>query len=128
MAVLGPEAVATLTIVFGVLFALLAGVVLMLLRISWDHLFQLVKQISSYPFSTVPLAILLWNCVAINFNAWQDNTEAIEAWSRIQSDSAHVFGIGTTLLAYARFSMIISATADLVDSVRERLAAFSRQP
>ncbi|HMB11024.1 hypothetical protein [Saliniramus sp.] len=128
MAVLGPEAVATLTIVFGVLFALLAGVVLMLLRISWDHLFHLVKQISSYPFSTVPLAILLWNCVAINFNAWQDNTEAIEAWSRIQSDSAHVFGIGTTLLAYARFSMIISATADLVDSVRERLAAFSRQP
>jgi len=128
MAVLGPEAVATLTIVFGVLFALLAGVVLMLLRISWDHLFHLVKQISSYPFSTVPLAILLWNCVAINFNAWQDNTEAIEAWSRIQSDSAHVFGIGTTLLAYASFSMIISATADLVDSVRERLAAFSRQP
>ena len=128
MAVLGPEAVATLTIVFGVLFALLAGVVFMLLRISWDQLFHLVKQISSYPFSTVPLAILLWNCVAINFNAWQVNTEAIEAWSRIQSDSAHVFGIGTTLLAYASFSMIISATADLVDSVRERLAALPQQP
>ncbi len=128
MAVLGPEAVATLTIVLGVLFALLAGVVFMLLRISWDQLFHLVKQISSYPFSTVPLAILLWNCVAINFNAWQDNTEAIEAWTRIQSDSAHVFGIGTTLLAYASFSMIISATADLVDSVRERLAAIPRQP
>lgn len=128
MAVLGPEAVATLTIVFGVLFALLAGVVFMLLRISWHQLFHLVKQISSYPFSTVPLAILLWNCVAINFNAWQDNTEAIEAWSRIQSDSAHVFGIGTTLLAYASFSMIISATADLVDSVRERLAALPQQP
>jgi len=128
MAVLGPEAVATLTIVLGVLFALLAGVVFMLLRISWDQLFHLVKQISSYPFSTVPLAILLWNCVAINFNAWQDNTEAIEAWTRIQSDSAHVFGIGTTLLAYASFSMIISATADLVDSVRERLAALPRQP
>jgi ABC-type amino acid transport system permease subunit len=128
MAVLGPEAVATLTIILGVLFALLAGVVFMLLRISWDQLFHLVKQISSYPFSTVPLAILLWNCVAINFNAWQDNTEAIEAWTRIQSDSAHVFGIGTTLLAYASFSMIISATADLVDSVRERLAAIPRQP
>lgn len=128
MAVLGPEAVATLTIVFGVLFALLAGVVFMLMRIRWAHLFHLVKQISSYPFSTVPLAILLWNCVAINFNEWQGNTEAIEAWSRIQSDSAHVFGIGTTLLAYASFSMIISATADLVDSVRERLASFHRQP
>jgi hypothetical protein len=128
MAVLGPEAVATLTIVFGVLFALLAGVVFMLMRIRWAHLFHLVKQISSYPFSTVPLAILLWNCVAINFNEWQGNTEAIEAWSRIQSDSAHVFGIGTTLLAYASFSMIISATADLVDSVRERLASFQSQP
>ncbi|MCC5978884.1 MAG: hypothetical protein JJU21_12545 [Salinarimonas sp.] len=128
MAVFGPEAVATLTIVVGVLFALLAIVVFILLRISWDYLFDLVKQVSSYPFSTVPLAILLWNCVAINYNAWQENTEAMEAWSRIQSDSIHVFGVGTTMLAYASFSMIISATADLVGLVRERLAALPRQP
>lgn len=128
MPVFGPEAVATLTIVFGVGFVLTAVVVFSLLRISSEHLFHFVKQLSSYSFSTVPLALLLWNCVAINYNEWQVNTEAIEAWNRIQSDSAHVFGIGTTLLAYASFSMIISATADLVDSVRERLAALPRQP
>ena len=122
MPVLGPEAVATLTIGSGILAILIAFLFCALTRITLADIEGLVKSFSSFAFSTAPLALLLWNCIAINWNAWQGNTDAIEKWNVIASDTQHIFGIGTTLLAYATLSTIVAATMDLATLVRQRIS------
>lgn len=122
MPILGPEAVATITMIFGIVAIMVAVLVCALTRINWKDVEGLTKSFAAFTFSTAPLAFLLWNCVAINFNTWQDNTVALEAWGAIAGDTQHIYGVGTTLLAYATLSTIIAATVELVSLVRERMA------